>query len=113
MGEKKHEKKDPEVWPCTLYMHLSIRFLGSDVLFMQILSFFLLLYACDVPENSLCPRISNSIFVDTVERKKKYLSFALVFLPLLGKFIFYTYFHIRILMWMSLDPSLVWLEFIL
>lgn len=80
-GKKKHEKKDPEVWPCTLYMHLSAKFLSSDVLFMQILSFFLLLCACDVPENSLCPRISNSIFVDTMERKKEYLSFALVFLP--------------------------------
>lgn len=83
-GKKRHEKKAPKVWPCTLYMHLSTRFLGSHVLFMQILSFFPLLYACDILESSLCPRTSNRVFVDDMCRGKK------EHLPSLHKFIFYT-----------------------
>lgn len=71
--------------------------------------FFPLLYACDIPENSLCPRTSNRDFVDDMWREKRTPAFTrqISFLYYLSNF------YIIILMWVSLDPSLVWLEFVL
>lgn len=117
MWEKKKKGMKKSAWVVALYAvhatkHQIFRFwcfIHSDF------KLFSLLYACDVPESSLCSRTSNSVSADEVGKKAPpcFCISVPAFTRQISFLHYLNHFHILILMWMSLDPASVCLEFVL